>query len=377
MAIFKVNPTSGIDQLMERSLLDLRDLGSVSKNLRTGSETKEIIKYTISSSNPVDRIIRNKERKNNLVAQIAETAWVLSGSRNLKYLSPFLPRAVDFSDDGENWRAGYGRVSNIKFTPPEDFFVSSLDKDNCELFFSESSTRNVTINQIRNVVNILTEDPSSRQAFIAIALPGDNLVSNTTKDTPCTLNIQFLIREGELHCIVFMRSNDCIWGLTGINYFEWTFLQEVIAGILDVKVGTYDHTAGSFHIYERHYETVDKILLEYPHVEEFIPSRHVPLNVSSMDSFENSLKTYMSIFDSILTKQVPLELCIKNLGEFLGEDSNLHKYLALPLLQALFKIRGVSVPEIHNLFLNFDSDSYLWRGILKSNKFFFKGFFNK
>jgi len=51
-----------------------------------------------------------------------------------------------------------------------------------------------------------------------------------------------------------------LWGAFNINVFEWTVMQEIIANILDIKIGTYNHNAVSFHYYENMENRVNKIL---------------------------------------------------------------------------------------------------------------------
>jgi hypothetical protein len=55
-----------------------------------------------------------------------------------------------------------------------------------------------------------------------------------------------------------MRSADAVWGLT-YDLFSFTLLQEMMlnelrsSGMDDLELGEYIHTAGSLHIYERHF----------------------------------------------------------------------------------------------------------------------------
>ena len=47
-------------------------------------------------------------------------------------------------------------------------------------------------------------------------------------DLPCTRTIQFLLRSGHVDAVVYMRSNDAIWGLP-YDIFLFTMLQEMLA----------------------------------------------------------------------------------------------------------------------------------------------------
>jgi thymidylate synthase len=79
------------------------------------------------------------------------------------------------------------------------------------------------------------------------------------KDSPCTCNIQFLIRDARLHAIVYMRSNDAIWGLP-YDVFLFTMLQELLSCQLGTELGSYFHFAGSLHLYRRHFELARRII---------------------------------------------------------------------------------------------------------------------
>jgi len=80
-----------------------------------------------------------------------------------------------------------------------------------------------------------------------------------TVDVPCTLTLQFMIRNDKLDMIVSMRSNDLLWGFSyDINQFA--YIQKLLAGVLNVKLGQYIHHSNSLHIYDYSYETFDHII---------------------------------------------------------------------------------------------------------------------
>ena len=55
-----------------------------------------------------------------------------------------------------------------------------------------------------------------------------DLLNFQHKDIPCTVSLQFLIRENKLHLFVNMRSNDVFLGLPH-DIFCFTMIQEIIA----------------------------------------------------------------------------------------------------------------------------------------------------
>jgi thymidylate synthase len=61
-----------------------------------------------------------------------------------------------------------------------------------------------------------------------------------------------LIRDNQLHLNIAIRSNDIIWGFSGVNSFEWSVLQEMMAHWLGMNVGDATFFASSFHLYDRH-----------------------------------------------------------------------------------------------------------------------------
>lgn len=195
-------------------------------------DVKEILGNVVRLDKPCERFIYVPGRKNNPFAQVAETLWVLAGRNDVKFLSKYLPRAAEFSDDGVTWRAGYGpRLRNWRGT---------------------------WVDQLRNVYRILHEDLHSRRAVISIWDPECD--TEPSKDIPCNNWINFQVRDNKLNMLVSIRSNDLMWGFTGINAFEWSVVQEILAYWLGVEVGWVQYMQGSLHLYSRHFDRVLDIL---------------------------------------------------------------------------------------------------------------------
>lgn len=209
---------------------------------------KELLNAQIVITDPVRREVLSINRKANVFAQIAETMWVLAGRSDIEWLSAYLPRAVDYSDDGKVWRGGYGpRIRGGHFG----------------------------FDQLEHVVDLLTEDPLSRRAVIAIYDPTTDAAPG--KDIPCNDFLQFQSRDGALHLTVTVRSNDIMWGWSGINAFEWSTLQEIVASLLGINVGHLVFNIGSLHLYQQHWDKGRRI--EYEDVQHpsirFNPGRTI------------------------------------------------------------------------------------------------------
>jgi thymidylate synthase len=102
---------------------------------------------------------------------------------------------------------------------------------------------------VGNVVDLLRKDPDSRQAVVTLFDSKQDL-AREKKDIPCTISLQFLLRDGRLELGVSMRSND-LWLGTPYDMVQFSILQASVAQALGVIPGDYVHRAGSLHLYER------------------------------------------------------------------------------------------------------------------------------
>lgn len=218
-------------------------LPALAKEVMKGDEvgsragrTKELIHVGVTLTRPQERETINPFRRGSIAAQIAETAWVLAGRDDVDWLSNYLPRAKDFSDDGKTWRGAYGK--RIRAWERRDGSGDVID-------------------QLRWLVEHLDADPSSRRAVINLFDPV--LDQRPGKDIPCNDWLDFKSRLGYLDLHVALRSNDLIWGWSGINAFEWSVLQEVVATMLGVTPGVLSFSISSLHVYDQHWARAEKI----------------------------------------------------------------------------------------------------------------------
>ena len=273
---YNINATGVDDGLRQASALVMARGDEITS--RAG-RVLELLHAGITLQDPRDRYITNPARKASVAAQIAETVWVLSGRNDVAWLTHYLPRAAEFSDDGRTWRGGYG--PRLRAWPRRDG-----DGD--------------VIDQLRWVVDHLREDRSSRRAVVTIYDPVTD--SQPGKDIPCNNWLDFKSRLGRLHLHVAIRSNDLIWGWSGINAFEWSVLQEVVASILGIDVGPLSFSISSLHVYDRHWARAEKIA-------DTLPVRGTPSPRTSVRSVEE--------LDDLLTWFFTLEERIRN-GEPVG-----------------------------------------------------------
>lgn len=58
------------------------------------------------------------------------------------------------------------------------------------------------------LIEVIRKDPNTRQAFLPIWFPEDLFAAQAGVRVPCSLGYQFIIREGYLHIVYFIRSCD-------------------------------------------------------------------------------------------------------------------------------------------------------------------------
>jgi hypothetical protein len=98
--------------------------------------------------------------------------------------------------------------------------------------------------QVEALVRGLDRDPSSRQNTLFIGRPGDQY----TSDMPCTIALNFLIRQGSVDCFAFMRSSDVLKGLP-TDIIQFGVLTQVLAHCFDYKARYVYVMAASHHLY--------------------------------------------------------------------------------------------------------------------------------
>jgi thymidylate synthase len=191
---------------------------------------KEIFGVVLELTQPLARVSRT-ENRGRIFSALGELFWYLSGSNQFSLSNYYIPNAYEADENTDDVWSGYG--SRI---------------------FNQHG-----VNQMEEIVSLLTKNSSSRRAVIQIYGSEDFIVKH--KDVPCTCTIQFLLRKGFLHMYVNMRSNDAYRGLPH-DVFAFTMLQELVAHGLGARLGRYKHAVGSLHLYDADYEKVKDFLDE-------------------------------------------------------------------------------------------------------------------
>lgn len=178
-------------------------------------------------------------RKLNYPFMAAEFVWIFCGRDDLEMIGHYNKEIAKFSDDGKHFFGAYGPRWR---------------------------------GQIPAIVENLRRDHDSRQAVVSIWRPeslrangekmGDHIPS---KDVPCTLTMQYMLRNEKLEAAVVMRSSDAWLGLP-YDIFNFAMLQRAVAAELAKEPGPLTLFIGSSHLYERNLEAARSVVsaeLEY------------------------------------------------------------------------------------------------------------------
>lgn len=195
-----------------------------------GQKTRELLSFSFELTNPRNRLIYHPQRKYNYAFNIAEMFSHVAGINSVQYVDFWNSNYKQYSDNGINFYGNYGERLKL--------YIPAL-------------------------INKLKYRADTRQATLSIYNSADMM--QVTKDTPCTLALDFKVRDKKLHLHVFMRSNDLIFGLQ-YDLVAFTLMQEIIANTIGVELGNYNHTTASLHIYERHWELL-RVMQNIKHVE--------------------------------------------------------------------------------------------------------------
>ena len=183
------------------------------------ANTRALFNVGFYITNPMDNRIINRERNWKEEYALAEWQWYLSGDRNIEKLGELYGKVPEIwkrmADSNGNVNSNYG-----------------WQWERCD--------------QLDKVVNLLKNNPSTRQACISI-YDGKEFDSYSY-DTPCTYAVQFTILHGRLDMCVTMRSNDLWYGFCNDQYC-FSELQRLVSTQLNVEPGVYYHFAHNMHPY--------------------------------------------------------------------------------------------------------------------------------
>ncbi len=181
--------------------------------------TMEVIGARIQIMNPLLNVVTDPLRKFNYRYLLGEMMWNLcprSDTALLKELNKGIHKFVADQPEGTRDHAAWAYGPHI--FPHLDAVLKDLARVN--------TTRRAVLRPGRDTV------------------PG----VEGRGTPPCLEIVQFFIRQSQVHCVVYMRSNDAFLGMP-YDMFTYTTWQRAVAVALGLGVGTYTHDVGSLHLY--------------------------------------------------------------------------------------------------------------------------------
>jgi thymidylate synthase len=209
MEVVVMNPKHAVLETLRRTL----ELGE-SAGAR-GQDAQEIVGYTLRILEPWNFIFDIPERNLNHSIGALELCGLI-GQTDIDTPSRTVVKALgQFQNSGTAWGAYGPRLRG----------------------------------QLGLLLNELANDLFTRRAVITI-YDGRVDLGRKVNDIPCTLGMQILIRNDQVHMITRMRSNDAWLGLP-YDLMMFAGLQRSIAHWMGFPPGELIHQVGSMHLYAR------------------------------------------------------------------------------------------------------------------------------
>lgn len=231
----------GFNALYKRTIKNLLD-NPIYISKPRGMKINEDMNAQLILANPRKRFITIPERKISNFYLAGEFCFYMAGSDKLDFIAYYSKFWKKVSDDGKTINSCYGK----------------------KLFYDINRW---DLSQFNYAKEQLFKDVDSRKA-IALIYTRNNAELNTN-DNPCTISLQFFIRNNQLMLTVYMRSND-IWLGTPYDIGFFTMVQELMLIRLrrikykDLTLGSYTHFVGSLHLYEHHFEKAEFVANSKP-----------------------------------------------------------------------------------------------------------------
>lgn len=187
-----------------------------------GLASREELGVSLRVGNLLHNVFYHPDRSLNYRFMVAEWLWIWFGFEEAGVLGRYNSQVLKFASNGK-FDGAYGP----RLKPQWDYLMKTLKRD-----------------------------PASRQAVATIWTPNPA----PSKDIPCTVAYQLLLRDDKLHGIVTMRSSDVWLGLP-YDFFTFSMLTNTVAATLGVDTGSLTFQLGSSHLYETDRERA-KVLLK-------------------------------------------------------------------------------------------------------------------
>ena len=177
-------------------------------------------------------------KKLHLKSIIYELLWFLRGDTNVHYLQE---HGVRIWNEWADENGELGPVYGQQWRSWPDY-------------------KGGTIDQIKNVVDMIKHNPDSRRMLVTAWNPAE--VEDMALP-PCHCLFQFYVADGRLSLQLYQRSADSFLGVP-FNIASYALLLQMIAQVTDLEPGEFIHTTGDTHLYLNHLEQAKLQLTREP-----------------------------------------------------------------------------------------------------------------
>ena len=177
-------------------------------------------------------------KKLHLKSIIYELLWFLRGDTNVRYLQE---HGVRIWNEWADENGELGPVYGHQWRSWPDY-------------------KGGTIDQIKNVVDIIKHNPDSRRMLVTAWNPAE--VEDMALP-PCHCLFQFYVADGRLSLQLYQRSADSFLGVP-FNIASYALLLQMIAQVTGLEAGEFIHTTGDTHLYLNHLEQAKLQLTREP-----------------------------------------------------------------------------------------------------------------
>ncbi|MAD98730.1 MAG: putative thymidylate synthase [Prokaryotic dsDNA virus sp.] len=230
---------------------------------------------------PEERVVFFPERDANPYFHFMESLWMLSGRRDVEWISQFSTNIMNYSDDGVTFHGAYGYRWRNWFSPA----------------IGDYQYKDVVVDQLTTIASLLKMNPDDRRVVLQMWDTSADL-GMEGKDFPCNLIATFRISPYNfLDMTVFNRSNDMIWGAYGANAVHFSMLQEVMAAWVGVPIGRYWQVSTNFHAYHNILKKHSDLLKISPGFDDYSLGNVRPFKVvnSPIDEWFQDLEMFMEV----------------------------------------------------------------------------------
>ena len=177
-------------------------------------------------------------KKLHLKSIIYELLWFLRGDTNVRYLQE---HGVRIWNEWADENGELGPVYGHQWRSWPDY-------------------KGGTIDQIKNVVDMIKHNPDSRRMLVTAWNPAE--VEDMALP-PCHCLFQFYVADGRLSLQLYQRSADSFLGVP-FNIASYALLLQMIAQVTGLEAGEFIHATGDTHLYLNHLEQAKLQLTREP-----------------------------------------------------------------------------------------------------------------